>query len=53
MALWGTDSEMKRWGELKRNPDNTMTDLEISDQVLRENWPEKLKKEHLDALNNE
>ena len=37
VVLWGTDLEVRQWDQLKDVPNNVMTDLEISVQVLREN----------------
>ena len=47
VELWGCDSEVARWYELRDNPANDeLSNLDISLVVLNEDWPTKLRKEH-------
>ena len=53
VALWGTESEVSRWHELRNMKSNeNKTDIEISEIVLAENWHTKLKTVHIEELNN-
>ena len=47
--LWGLDCEIKRWHELRKQNDN-LTDTEVSELVLDEDWPAKMRKLHLENL---
>ena len=45
--LWGNDSEVKQYHELRLLPSNaTLTYTEIAEMVLTEDWPTKLKVQH-------
>ena len=47
IELWGTDPEIKRWYELRKLEENKqLTDTAISELVLVEDWPKKLRSEH-------
>jgi hypothetical protein len=51
VEMWGTTSEINRWRELADMPENKdATNLEISEMVLAEDWPTRLRKEHLERL---
>ena len=52
VQLWGLDSEIVRWHELRKDPSNEeLSDTDISELVLDEDWPSKLRKEHIADLN--
>ena len=45
--LWGSDSEVKRYHELRSLSSNaTLTNTEIAEMVLAEDWASKLKLQH-------
>ena len=47
VELWGNDSEVKRYLELRSLPSNaTLTNTDIAEMVLEEDWPSKLKAQH-------
>lgn len=51
VEMWGTTSEINRWRELADMPENKdATNLEISEMVLAEDWPTRLRKEHIERL---
>ena len=51
VELWGMDIEIPRWHTLRQNPIyEHFSDTEISELLLAEDWPGKMKKEHLDAV---
>lgn len=53
VELWGMDIEIPRWHTLRQNPIyEHFSDTEISELLLAEDWPGKMKKEHLAALNS-
>lgn len=44
--LWGTEVEVSRWHELRGlSEDEELSDAEISELVLNEDWPSKLREE--------
>lgn len=50
VTMWGTTDEINRWRELRDLPENDkLTDLEISEIVLSEDWPTRLRAEHIAA----
>ena len=52
--FWGTDSETRRWHELRDNSENeNLSDTDISELVLQEDWSSKLRKEHVAKLDLE
>ena len=54
VVLWGTDTEVKRWYRLKGLAESKLlTDTEISELVLEENWPAILRESHLQSLDND
>ena len=51
--LWGSDSEVERYHELRLLFSNaTLTDTEIAEMVLAEDWASKLKLQHELKVNN-
>eukprot|EP00984_Skeletonema_dohrnii_P017755 scaffold8151_cov67-Skeletonema_dohrnii-CCMP3373.AAC.1 len=49
--LWGNQSEIKRWRELRLDPANAeLSDTDISEIVLNEDWPSRLRKEHIERI---
>ena len=47
VELWGNDSEIQRYHELRSLPSNArLTNTEIAEMVLAEDWPSKLKIKH-------
>ncbi len=56
VEMWGTKTELERWKILRDLPENEkLSDTDISELVLQEDWPSKLRKEHtakLSALNS-
>ena len=51
VEMWGTTSEIKRWNEIREMPGNEdLTREEISEIVLAEDWPTRLRKEHIERL---
>eukprot|EP00984_Skeletonema_dohrnii_P017971 scaffold8290_cov120-Skeletonema_dohrnii-CCMP3373.AAC.1 len=49
--LWGNQSEIKRWRELRLDPANAeLSDTDISEIVLKEDWPSRLRKEHIERI---
>ena len=50
MTMWGTTDEINRWRELRDLPENDkLTNLEISQIVLSEHWPTRMRAEHIAA----
>lgn len=51
IELWGLEEEIKRWEQLYNLPEHaTKSKLEISEMVLAEDWPSKLRRQHIEAL---
>lgn len=51
IVLWGTASEIERWHELRDLETNKeLSNTEISELVLAEDWPTKLKRIHIEQL---
>ena len=51
--LWGLDAEVKRWRELRLSECNAeLSNLEISEMVLAEDWPARLKETHIKNIND-
>ena len=49
--LWGLVKEIARWHELRgAKENNLLSDTEISELVLAEDWPAKMRKEHLEKI---
>ena len=49
--MWGTTSEIKRWNEIREMPGNEdLTREQISEMVLAEDWPTRLRKQHIERL---
>jgi hypothetical protein len=49
--LWRTESEMNRWRELRKLPEHAeLSDTQISEIVLNEDWPSRLRKHHIAQL---
>ena len=47
VEMWGLDSEVERWAELRANDSFAhLTNTEISELVLEEDWPSKMKAKH-------
>ena len=44
--LWGTKKEIERFRELKEEKGNILTDLEIAEIVVAEDWPTTERKDH-------
>ena len=46
VELWGLEAEIERWDELRNLPANkNLSDTDISELVLDEDWPAKLRKD--------
>ena len=53
VELWGLDSEVDWWHELRAAEEHAdLTDTEILDMVLSEDWPSKLRQKHKECINN-
>lgn len=51
--MWGNDSEVERWNELRNLPQYANhSDTDISELVLEEDWPSKLRKKDLAEVEN-
>ena len=51
IELWGLETEIARWHELRSMSGNAaLSDTDISELVLDEDWPSKLRKEHMEDL---
>ena len=51
VEMWGTTSEIRRWNEIREMPGNEdLTREQISEMVLAEDWPTRLRKEHIERL---
>ena len=51
VALWGTNTEIRRWHELRESPANVKkTDIEISESVLKEDIVSDLRRKHVAKL---
>ena len=49
--LWAFDSELRRWNELQNEAVNvSLSNTEISELVLAEDWPSKLAQIHKDKI---
>ena len=49
--MWGTTSEIKRWNEIREMPGNEdLTREQISEMVLAEDWPTRLRKQYIERL---
>ena len=47
VELWGLDSEVERWNGFRANKTNErLSDTEISELVLNEDWSSKMKAQH-------
>jgi hypothetical protein len=46
VLLWGTQKETKRFEEIKKATDCMLSDLEIAEKVLAEDWPKKEREDH-------
>ena len=47
VELWGLGLEVERWNELRADDANAhLSDTEISDLVLDEDWPSKMRAKH-------
>jgi hypothetical protein len=54
VELWAADPEIKRWYELRKLEENEqLTDTDISEKVLEEDWPSKLRAEHEASLDTD
>ena len=52
IELWGTEPEIRRWGVLRGLDENKeLSDTEISELVLGEDWPAQLRRDHRTKLN--
>lgn len=46
--MWGNETEVRRWFELRQLPSNQhLSNTDISELVLAEDWPTRLRKEHI------
>jgi hypothetical protein len=46
IELWGLEVEIKRWNELRDLAENKdLSDAEISELVLAEEWPTRMRKD--------
>ena len=53
VELWGLNAEIKRWQELRLMECNAaLSNLEISEMVLAEDWPARLKELHIQNIND-
>ena len=53
VELWGTQTEIYRWHALRNNTANSsLSDIDISELVLKEDWPSKLREVHIEKLNS-
>ena len=53
VELWGLDSEVKQWHELRSAEEHAnLTDTNISEIVLAEDWTSKLRQKHNEAIDN-
>ena len=51
VELWGLDSEIMRWNEIRNGESNSMlSDTEISEMVFAEDWPEEMRVRHLERI---
>ena len=49
--LRGLDSETMRWNKIRNNESNSMLlDTEVSEKVLMEDWPAKMRVCHLERI---
>ena len=53
VELWGLDSEVKRWHELWSAEEHAdLTDTNLLEIVLAEDWTAKLRQKHNAAIDN-
>jgi len=51
VELWGLESEIACWHELREKfSEDEVTDMDISEMMLNEDWPSKLRKAHLKKI---
>ncbi len=51
VELWGNESEMKRWEELRSlSANEDLSDTEISELLLKEDLPSQLRTRHIDII---
>ena len=49
--LWGLDSEIMRWNEIRKDKINSMLlDIEVLEMVFTEDWPAKACVRHLERI---
>ncbi len=52
--LWGLESEIARWHELRNKECNkNLSKTEVSELVLAEDWPSKLRKKHMEKIESQ
>ena len=52
--MWGLDVEVERWAELRAMESNKhLSDTDISELVLAEDWPSKMKAKHIANINSD
>ena len=53
VELWGLDLEVNHWHELRSTKAHVdLTDTVISEMVLAEDWPSKLRQKHEETIDN-
>ena len=53
VELWGLNSEVNRWHKLRADKQCVdLTETNISEMALAEDWPSKLRQEHNNAIDN-
>ena len=53
VKLWGLDSKVKQWHELWSDEEHDdLTETDITEMVLVEDWPSKLRQKHNTAFDN-
>ena len=51
VEMWGNDAEVQRWNELRNSPQyENLSDTDISELVLKEDWPSKLRKKDVEDV---
>ena len=54
VEMWGLDVEIERWADLRALDSNVhLSDTDISELVLEEDWPSKMKAKHIAELNSD
>jgi hypothetical protein len=54
VELWGHDSEIARWNEFcKMEDNNNLSDTDVSEIVLVEDWPSKLTTRHVQNIEDQ